>query len=64
MKRSASVLSDEKVQVTEQTPAKLTSLRLGSNEIFNPTMLKYYYQNFFPFKLMFQWLSYGNGKYH
>jgi hypothetical protein len=43
-------------------PTVMPVVRRGG-EVFNPSLLKYYYQNFFPFRLMHKWLSYDNGEY-
>ncbi len=56
MKRSA-----EGVRDAEEVTEAPTKVRMGAGAVFNTSMLKYYYQNFFPFRQMFQWLSYGNG---
>jgi len=41
-------------------PAPVPVKIAASNTTFNHTLLRYYYQNFFPFKQMTRWLSYGN----
>ncbi len=58
-KRPASSLDDAAAAAALETPAKV---RLGGGDVFNPVMMRYYYQHFFPFKQMFEWLSYGNGE--
>ena len=35
-------------------------IAVGSSE-FNDHFLRFFYSNLYPFKLMFRWLSYGNG---
>jgi hypothetical protein len=36
------------------------ALSTGS-DFFNEHYLRFFYKNLFPYKLMFRWLSYGNG---
>jgi DNA primase small subunit len=35
-------------------------VKIADSNTFNPSLLRFYYQNFFPFKQMTRWLSYGN----
>ncbi len=53
-------MEGERGRTTGESDATPAKVRLGT-DVFNRALLKYFYQNLFPFKQMFQWLSYGNG---
>ena len=44
------------------TPIKHRLISGGPEEIFNPQMLKYFYDNFFPFQQLHRWLACENSE--
>ena len=43
------------------TASTRLTVSAGAGDFFNDHFLRFFYSKLFPYKLMFRWLSYGNG---